>query len=489
MTYHTLAFSPDDDSLYYVVTGKDHPKGSLFRIRVLGGVAEKLRDDVRTLVAFSPDMNQFAFVGKSENSGVSALYIAETTGAGKREIATRLSKFQFDTSTVAWSRDGKTIAVAAIGDTGEGVNREVFLVGVNDGNIRQLTEQKFRGINGIAWLGDGTGLTMIAAKRTEVNAQMWHVSVSDGSVRRINASLTSYGWPVDVSADNGSMLAILSDSMTNLWIAPANAPEQAKQITTSAFGGALGRVGIVWLVDGRLVMSGHDKAGGNPLWIADSDGKNLKQLTPDGSIDTNPSATADGRTVVFGSNRSGALEIWRIDLASNDLKQLTFGGYNDQPSVSPDGKWVVYISEIDGTRTIWRVPLAGGNAQKLGSKEASSVRVSPDSQSFACAYEVGGKRKLAVLPIDGGEPVKSFDLAPGANLRYSIRWTPDGKSLTYRDWDNGYWRQSIDGGEPQRIAGFPEEKLFSYDWSPDGKQIVFGRGPEIRDVILVRNAK
>ncbi|MEQ1924430.1 MAG: hypothetical protein ABL952_18180, partial [Pyrinomonadaceae bacterium] len=317
VTYRSLAFSPDNGSIYYVITGKDHPNGGLFKISSLGGVAEKLRNNIRIHVAFSPDMSHFAFVGKAEDNDGSSLYIAETTGTNKREIVRRLSKFQFDTSTVAWSRDGKTIAVSAISEKGEGVDREVFLVNAEDGNIRQLTEKKFRGISGLAWLGDGTGLTMIAAERTEVYSLIWHVSTSDGSARRINASLTNYGSPLDVSADNGSMLAVTSDSITNIWTAPADAPEQAKQITTSAFGGALGRVGIVWLVDGRIVMSGHDKAGGNPLWIADPDGKNLKQLTPDGSIDTNPSATADGRTVVFGSNRSGAVEIWRIDLASN----------------------------------------------------------------------------------------------------------------------------------------------------------------------------
>jgi Tol biopolymer transport system component len=402
-------------------------------------------------------------------------------------LVTRSNKFQFDSSSVAWSKDGRTIAVAAISDKGQGVNWEVFLVDVENGQIRQLTTHKFRNTGGLAWLGDGSGLTMIGAEHTEINAQMWHVSIGDGSVRKVNSSLTNYGSPIGVSSDSSSMMAITSDSMTNLWIASTEAPVHARQITNSTFGGAFARVGIVWLADGRIVSTGHSNAGGNPLWITDADGKTIKQLTPNGSVDTNPSATADSQTVVFSSNRGGALDIWRIDLAGNDLRQLTFGGYSDQPSVSPDGKWVVYVSEIDGTRTIWRVPLAGGTAEKIAKGEASWVRVSPDGQFIACAYEIDGKTYLAMLSIDGGEPLKTFELASAANLRYSLRWTPDGRSITYRDWENGYWRQSIDGGAPQRIPGFPEEKLFSYDWSPDGKQIAFGRGDEIRDVILVRD--
>ena len=35
-----------------------------------------------------------------------------------------------------------------------------------------------------------------------------------------------------------------------------------------------------------------------------------------------------------------------------------------------------------------------------------------------------------------------------ANFRFGIRWWSDGKSITYRDWGAGIWRQSIDGGAP-----------------------------------------
>jgi Tol biopolymer transport system component len=66
---------------------------------------------------------------------------------------------------------------------------------------------------------------------------------------------------------------------------------------------------------------------------------------------------------------------------------------------------------------------------------------------------------------------------------------PDGKAVTYRDWVNGVWKQPLAGGKPERLAGLPEEKLYAYTWSPDGKRFAFVRGSEIRDVILLRNIK
>lgn len=101
---------------------------------------------------------------------------------------------------------------------------------------------------------------------------------------------------------------------------------------------------------------------------------------------------------------------------------------------------------------------------------------------------INGKNKLVVVSIEGGEPIREFALPPEeANLRYALRWTPDGQTLTYRDWGNGYWSQPLAGGEPTRIEDLPEEKLFSGDWSPDGKQLAFVRGHEIRDVVILQN--
>jgi len=88
------------------------------------------------------------------------------------------------------------------------------------------------------------------------------------------------------------------------------------------------------------------------------------------------------------------------------------------------------------------------------------------------------------VPIDGGPPVKIFDVPPNANFRYAIRWTADGKAITYRDWISGIWRQSLDGGPPQRLPGLPEEKIYSNAWSRDGKMFAFTRGYEVSDAVL-----
>ena len=41
-------------------------------------------------------------------------------------------------------------------------------------------------------------------------------------------------------------------------------------------------------------------------------------------------------------------------------------------------------------------------------------------------------------------------------------------------------------GEPERLAGLPQEKMFGHGWSRDGRLFAFVRGVQIRDVVLIR---
>lgn len=484
--YRALQFSPDSNMLYYVVTGSEFPTGALFRVPVFGSVPEKLREHVTTHVTFSPDMSQFAFVESSRGRDASTLYISDTAGGEKRAIVSRPVKYEFDSMTPAWSADGKTIAVSAASEESGGMNYEVFVISAVDGQISQLTHRNLRTIQGLAWFSDGNALAMIASEQPQTDRQRWYVSYPAGEVRAISPDLCMYGTRLGVSADGRSLLTIQEEVAANIWIAPAANFSEARQITFHSLGGPVGRHGMDWMPDGRIIyVAARDK--GMSLWTMNADGGNQKPLTPGGFIDWNPSVTSDSRTIVFGSNRSGKMEVWRIGTDGSDMRQLTFDGDNDMASVSPDGQWVIYISPRDRLNNVWRMPLTGGGSVKLSDKSASWVRVSPDSRFIACGYETEGKAKLAVLPIEGGEPVKLFDLPATANLRYALRWTPDGRTLMYRDWEYGYWRQSLAGGAPQRIENLPEEKFFSSSWSGDGRQFAFVRGQEIRDVVLIQS--
>jgi Tol biopolymer transport system component len=169
----------------------------------------------------------------------------------------------------------------------------------------------------------------------------------------------------------------------------------------------------------------------------------------------------------------------------SDLRQITSGeGIHSNPSVTPDGNWIFYMNERGGQSSGWRVAADGTGAEQIVD-ESSFPRVSPDGKYFACGFSSNGEKMLAIFPIDGGEPVKLLEVPKTHNFTNAIRWKPDGKSITYRDWANGIWKQSVEGGEPHRVAGLPEEKLMTYGWSRNGKYLAFTRGKQSLDAVLI----
>jgi Tol biopolymer transport system component len=251
----------------------------------------------------------------------------------------------------------------------------------------------------------------------------------------------------------------------------------------------VGVYGLEWAPDGRIfyqVFAGE----GISIWSMSSDGSNAKQITSPAYIEKGFSLPSSGDQIVFPSNRGGALEIWRSDLDGGRTQCLTTGGRNSQPHVSPDGRWVIYTSSR-ALNNIWRVSTDGGEPIRLTEAETMWPRLSPDGKLFACAYRVSLDKpwQLALYSNDGGLPLKIFDRPRSGNFATGFRWTLDGQAITYRDWEDGVWRQPVSGEPPQRLQGLPKEKVYSYAWSPDGKYFAFTRGTESLDVVLIRDFK
>jgi Tol biopolymer transport system component len=131
------------------------------------------------------------------------------------------------------------------------------------------------------------------------------------------------------------------------------------------------------------------------------------------------------------------------------------------------------MNELGSKKSIWRVSVDGGEPVQVVAKESSYPRVSPDGNYLAAGFEENGKTSLAVFAINGGGSVKLFDVPKTFNFYDAIRWTPDGKAITYRDWANGLWRQSVEGDRLERVEGLPQEKFLTYAWSRNGDHLAF----------------
>jgi Tol biopolymer transport system component/DNA-binding winged helix-turn-helix (wHTH) protein len=470
VSYRAVEFARDGSSLYYtnIETGGNSTyylnsdKGfTLYRISILGGVPVKLRENFGTYFSLAPDGRRVASLRGDRVRKISSVAIANLDGSNEKEVLVLPYTRGLNSICLSWSPDGSTIALSARAEDNQPQLASIFLLDVASGQLRPLSETRWRDVGAVAWLKDGSGLLASASRAgSEDDRQIWLVHYPNGEVRPITNDLFNYGNVLSVTSDSQSVATTQVQQDTNVWVGSGNDLTSAKQITFGVSNRADGSGGLDWTPDGRIIYT--SLVGRNQtVWVINADGSNPKQVTATGSNAIFPSVTGDGRLLVFQSGTEDNGEIWRSNIDGSAVQQLTTCGRDIEPSVSPDGKWVVYKSVCDSVGNLWRVSIDGGEPVRLTEKPGSWPGVSPDSQRIACAYWVeANKYKLAVISIDGGPP-KIFEIAPQANFRGGVKWTADGKALTYRDWLKGIWRQPIEGGPPQKLSGLPDEKLFA----------------------------
>ncbi len=485
MIFLGLTFSPDGLHIYYVFRDEKNPRGALFRVPVMGGLSEKILTNITRPVTFSPDGKRFAFVRNDSERNQTAIIVTNTNGAEEKEIAVRPKASGFNENGAAWSPDGTKIAIGGKDEkTGE---QTVLLAGVKSGEAESFGEKTWIWVRRVEWLPDGSGLFLnVIEKESWQERQIWMIEYPGGKAHKITSDLNRYGGEtVSVSSNGTKLIGVSAQTISNIFAGAADNVAQLNKITQNAVGKSDGAFNsLAFTPDGKLVFRRFfDKS--DTLWMMDADGKNAKQITPNGSLDRKPAVTNDGRYIVFYSRRSGNWNIWRVNPDGSDLKQITFDG-GSSPSVSPDSNWIFY--ERGGF--IWKVPIEGGTPVQMTNKPSKAVEISPDGKMFACFYRLAkdDKLKLAVFTIEGGEPRQIFDVTLDLNYE-KLRWTPDGESLVYAFYNSTAWRQRLTGGAPEKFLEFPGEVINSFAWSFDGKQFAVAHGQEVRDVVLFTDEK
>lgn len=487
--FEGLTFTPEGDSIYYVVW-ENNAQDVLYKIAVLGSSPQKLPVDLVSPVSFSSDGQRMAFIRRSSNRGESALMVANADGTQEQVVAKRQEPLFFSEVGPAWSEDGKTIACSVLSSAG-GFRSTVVEVALADGAEKQITSYAWRLVERVAWLRNNRGLIITAADQPSSPFQIWHISYPDGAARRITNDLNSYV-ALSLSDDSAKLVTVQSDRLSSIWIAPKGDTAQAVQVTS----GVSKYYGLAWTPQGRIVYS--SVASGNPdIWSMNPDGTDQRQLTAGAHVDRDPSVSPDGRFIAFASDRAGKFNIWRIDSDGTNLKQLTSGDDDQFPEFSPDSESIVYQGFVKGVPTLWRLRMDQSNPIQLTKSYSNWPVVSPDGKSIACSYldQDSGQWKLAVFPYDGGSPTKSFDMHIPYLQHFvwqRIRWTADGRALTFIDRRGGIsniWSQPFEGGPAKQFTDFTSGEIFNFAWSADGKQLACTRGAVISDAVLITDLR
>ena len=491
--YRSLTFSPDGKFLIYSLRDDKNPKPTLMKMPVLGGLQEKVLDDIGTF-SLSPDGREIAVTRPAKDDETkTSVSIASIDGTTPRDIASFDKSQWFLAAALSWSKDKSKLATALISED-ESFHTELAIIDIATGSIETISHEMLREVTKTAWLADGSALIVTAVELNSYSSVphylIFQIDYPSGAVHRITNDRSQYGesWHSDggvtisLADSSEALLAVEHRQVNNIWIAAADNLRDQRQITFGSFGKYDGLWGLDWTPDGKLVFTTSDTES---QFIAqmNPDGSDRKQITASGKVDSSLSVTADGRHIIFHSNRAPDFSIWRSDIDGANAKQLTFGKYAYQPTSTADGKWVYYNSHIGGKNGfLCRVPFDGGEEECFTDKETSTPSSSPDGRFIAAAYRTD-KTRIAIFSTDDHRIIRQIDIPKNATSFIGIRWTHDSRAFTLRDAFSGYWMFPVEG-EPYKLEGLPDERLYNFSWSRDGKWLAFVRGQEIRDVVI-----
>src|SRR5882672_30915 len=124
------------------------------------------------------------------------------------------------------------------------------------------------------------------------------------------------------------------------------------------------------------------------LWVADLSGKNVKRLTADEGLQSNPAFSPDGSLIAFTAQYDGNPDVYIVPVAGGVPTRLTWHpGPDIVQGFTPDGSAVLFTSPravFTGRYSqLFTVPIKGGIEEPLKLPNASKAIYSPDGSRLA----------------------------------------------------------------------------------------------------------
>ena len=219
---------------------------------------------------------------------------------------------------------------------------------------------------------------------------------------------------------------------------------------------------LAWLLAGLWVHAGDNKLLNHGTFM-EMESVGSPSISPQGDQILFTRRWVNKTTDRYVSN------LWIVDSQGQRVRELTRGDWSvSSPRWSPDGKRIAFISDRDGTSQIhvlW--PDTGEVAQLTHLERPGSGLVwSPDGKKLAFTNFVPSTKKL--LPIKMPRRPRGAKWAPEAKVIDRLSWQRDGRGPVPVGYSQVYVIDATLGGTPRQITS-GDYSHSGPQWSADGK--------------------
>ncbi len=229
------------------------------------------------------------------------------------------------------------------------------------------------------------------------------------------------------------------------------------------------------------------KTGNKEIYLSDYDGRNVQQVTNNGSINLSPVWDSKNENILYTSYKNGNPDLWEVNLKNSEHKLIaSYPGINSAPAISPDNKEMLLTLTKDGNAEIYLCDRKGKIKRRLTNSFAieTSPTFTPSGNEIAFTSDRTGGPQIYMMDTEGlnvrrityvGNQNESPDISPdGSKITYVTRSARGSFDICVAD---------IDGSDYKIITetGFNENPR----WAPDGLHIVYSTQWGDRSVIFI----
>ena len=247
---------------------------------------------------------------------------------------------------------------------------------------------------------------------------------------------------------------------------------------------------MLWLTgkrgsfESRIALVSN-KSGRKEIFVMDSDGGNLRQVTSNRTLNLCPAWWPNSDRLLYTSYKAKNPDLYVLDIFENKEWRISNRpGLNMGAAFRPDGQKLALVLTLQpGNSDIYLVNPDGSGLTQITSSWAIDVSPtwSPDGKYLAFVSDRSGNPQVYLLDLSRGAESQSnrpVRLTWQGDYNSSPSWSPDGKYIAFAGRRKGQFDLfvlDLDQGEYGTVRPLTNTTYNEEDpaWSPDGRFIAF----------------